>query len=475
MKYIYFQWIRLLKNKIAAELRNNMLSKCYPILRISYYICYMIKTKYLKIITAISLTSILALQLMWLCNTYILIRNNISEEINQILYTGMEDEAITRLNKTPKGTNIKGEAATDSIPEITYLEEGLYNLGYYISIEDVDSIASTLLLEHKISSDFILNLINPKTGEVLQQSKKGNFCLWNAIHSKEIPIRTDLSQTVQMILVNPHWSIFARMGILLLSTAVMVVFAFIGLFYQIKIIITERKIARLKEDFSYAMIHDMKTPISSAIMCTSRLHSGKLDDKPEIKNHYFTIVENELEHLLALSNKVLTLAKLEQHKLEMNKKEVPLSPMIEDLIEKFTIKTEKTIHFTTDLKTEKVYADEEFLKEAISNLIDNAIKYSKESVKINISSSSDANHDIINIYDNGIGIPQKDQKKIFEKFERASAIKQTRKGGPSGFGLGLNYVYQVMEAHEGRVYINSIEGEFSEFSLLIPKIIESYD
>lgn len=452
-----------------------MLSKCYPILRISYYICYMIKTKYLKIITAISLTSILALQLMWLCNTYILIRNNISEEINQILYTGMEDEAITRLNKTPKGTNIKGEAATDSIPEITYLEEGLYNLGYYISIEDVDSIASTLLLEHKISSDFILNLINPKTGEVLQQSKKGNFCLWNAIHSKEIPIRTDLSQTVQMILVNPHWSIFARMGILLLSTAVMVVFAFIGLFYQIKIIITERKIARLKEDFSYAMIHDMKTPISSAIMCTSRLHSGKLDDKPEIKNHYFTIVENELEHLLALSNKVLTLAKLEQHKLEMNKKEVPLSPMIEDLIEKFTIKTEKTIHFTTDLKTEKVYVDEEFLKEAISNLIDNAIKYSKESVKINISSSSDANHDIINIYDNGIGIPQKDQKKIFEKFERASAIKQTRKGGPSGFGLGLNYVYQVMEAHEGRVYINSIEGEFSEFSLLIPKIIESYD
>ncbi|RGF00136.1 sensor histidine kinase [Phocaeicola massiliensis] len=435
----------------------------------------MIKTKYLKIITAISLTSILALQLMWLCNTYILIRNNISEEINQILYTGMEDEAITRLNKTPKGTNIKGEAATDSIPEITYLEEGLYNLGYYISIEDVDSIASTLLLEHKISSDFILNLINPKTGEVLQQSKKGNFCLWNAIHSKEIPIRTDLSQTVQMILVNPHWSIFARMGILLLSTAVMVVFAFIGLFYQIKIIITERKIARLKEDFSYAMIHDMKTPISSAIMCTSRLHSGKLDDKPEIKNHYFTIVENELEHLLALSNKVLTLAKLEQHKLEMNKKEVPLSPMIKDLIEKFTIKTEKTIHFTTDLKTEKVYADEEFLKEAISNLIDNAIKYSKESVKINISSSSDANHDIINIYDNGIGIPQKDQKKIFEKFERASAIKQTRKGGPSGFGLGLNYVYQVMEAHEGRVYINSIEGEFSEFSLLIPKIIESYD
>lgn len=77
----------------------------------------MIKTKYLKIITAISLTSILALQLMWLCNTYILIRNNISEEINQILYTGMEDEAITRLNKTPKGTNIKEKQQPTASPK----------------------------------------------------------------------------------------------------------------------------------------------------------------------------------------------------------------------------------------------------------------------------------------------------------------------------------------------------------------------
>ena len=218
------------------------------------------------------------------------------------------------------------------------------------------------------------------------------------------------------------------------------------------------------------MIHDMKTPISSAIMCTSRLHSGKLDDKPEIKNHYFTIVENELEHLLALSNKVLTLAKLEQHKLEMNKKEVPLSPMIEDLIEKFTIKTEKTIHFTTDLKTEKVYADEEFLKEAISNLIDNAIKYSGASVAITISSFCKPDGAVvIKVKDNGFGIPLKDQSRIFEKYERASATERSRKGGASGFGLGLNYVFRVAEAHGGTVEVESIEGEYSEFSLSLPQ------
>ena len=154
----------------------------------------------------------------------------------------------------------------------------------------------------------------------------------------------------------------------------------------------------------------------------------------------------------------------------MNKKEVPLSPMIEDLIEKFTIKTEKTIHFTTDLKTEKVYADEEFLKEAISNLIDNAIKYSGASVAITISSFCKPDGAVvIKVKDNGFGIPLKDQSRIFEKYERASATERSRKGGASGFGLGLNYVFRVAEAHGGTVEVESIEGEYSEFSLSLPQ------
>lgn len=283
-----------------------------------------------------SLASIFALQLMWLCNTYMLIKENICEEIDQILHKAIEEEALKRFDETPKGTNIEG-GSTDSIPEITYLEEGLYNLGYYISIEDVDSIISTLLLKHKINSNFILNIINPKTKEVLQQSKKESLFLLGAIHSEKIPIRIDKSQAIQMILVDSHQTIFARMGLLLLTTAVMVIFAFIGLFYQIKIILTEKKIAQLREDFSYAMIHDMKTPLSSITMCTDFLHSGRLDNKPEMKEKYFTIVKNEADHLLTLTNKILTLSKLENHKLEMDKRSILLKPIIEDLKEKFIV------------------------------------------------------------------------------------------------------------------------------------------
>lgn len=418
-----------------------------------------------------SLASIFALQLMWLCNTYMLIKENICEEIDQILHKAIEEEALKRFDDTPKGTNIEG-GSTDSIPEITYLEEGLYNLGYYISIEDVDSIISTLLLKHKINSNFILNIINPKTKEVLQQSKKESLFLLGAIHSEKIPIRIDKSQAIQMILVDSHQTIFARMGLLLLTTAVMVIFAFIGLFYQIKIILTEKKIAQLREDFSYAMIHDMKTPLSSITMCTDFLHSGRLDNKPEMKEKYFTIVKNEADHLLTLTNKILTLSKLENHKLEMDKRNILLKPIIEDLKEKFIAQSAKPIHFTIDLKAKEGYVDEGFFKELMSNLIDNAIKYSKESVEIKISSYCDDRYTIIKIYDNGIGISEKDQRSIFDKFERASATKRTKSGGATGFGLGLNYVYQVIEAHEGKVYVNSIEGDFTEFTLFIPKIME---
>ena len=156
----------------------------------------------------------------------------------------------------------------------------------------------------------------------------------------------------------------------------------------------------------------------------------------------------------------------------MNKKKISFEPIIEDLKEKFITKSDKPIHFTIDLKAKEVYVDEEFFKELMSNLIDNAIKYSKKSIEIKISSHYDDKYTIIKIYDNGMGISEKDQRTIFDKFERASATKRTKFGGATGFGLGLNYVYQVIEAHEGKIYVNSIEGDFTEFTLFKLLLVE---
>lgn len=147
-----------------------------------------------------------------------------------------------------------------------------------------------------------------------------------------------------------------------------------------------------------------------------------------------------------------------------------LRSMLDDLIEKFSAKADKPVHFSLALEAETVVADGEFLKEAISNLIDNAIKYSGASVAITISSFCKLDGAVvIKVKDNGFGIPLKDQSRIFEKYERASATERSRKGGASGFGLGLNYVFRVAEAHGGTVEVESIEGEYSEFSLSLPQ------
>ena len=170
-------------------------------------------------------------------------------------------------------------------------------------------------------------------------------------------------------------------------------------------------------------------------------------------------------------NKLLTISKLENKKLILNKNEVTLEPIINDLIEKAKAKVEKPINIMTDLKAKTVLADEQYMTEAIANLIDNAIKYSKEEIEIRITTTENDKNVLLKIYDNGIGISKEDQRIIFDKFGRAAIHEQNRKGGVSGFGLGLNYVDQVMQAHGGKVTVASEKDKYSEFTLYIPKSV----
>ena len=142
---------------------------------------------------------------------------------------------------------------------------------------------------------------------------------------------------------------------------------------------------------------------------------------------------------------------------------------VNDLVEKAKAKTEKNIDFIVDLLAKHVMADEQYLTEAISNLIDNAIKYSKDEIEIKITSHSTDKYVLLKVRDNGIGISKEDQRIIFDKFERAAVHEHNRKGGVSGFGLGLNYVDQVMQAHGGKVTVSSEKDKYSEFTLYIPK------
>lgn len=427
--------------------------------------------KYIKFITFFAVILLIALQIIWLRNSYLFAKNEISTNVSDLLENAIDQETFSRLSLLPKGTMVKSRPKSDSgkdTPEFAYMQESLVELGHPLSLDTVANMYREILRKKHIPNTF--SLIMLKDNQLIAQAGDSISSSIFLVKSREIPIRPDYSITIQAQIINPQKLFYQRMGILLLSTSLLILFVISCIIYQIRIIARMNKIFQIREDFTYAMIHDMKTPLSSIFTALYFLHSGRLDNKPETKEKYYTIAENEVDHLLTLTNRVLTLSKLESHKLEMNREDVQLEPIVENLTVKFTAKAQKPVRFTVDLKAPAVYADKEYLEEVLSNLMDNAIKYSKpEGVDIRIRSELNEKYTVVKVHDNGLGISEADQRTIFNKYERAAAGRKKNKNRPSGFGLGLNFVQQVMHAHEGKVFVTSIEGEFTEFALLFPR------
>lgn len=427
---------------------------------------------FITILSVVGLIGAMALQMIWIYNSYELIKNDILNEGYATIEKALEEEGNMRFGQTPKGTRIKSGPTNDTIPPMTYFYERLSDMGYPMSLHNLDSITAELLTLKGLGNQYYIDIINLRTGEKINGIGSQKEPSFMAIKPKYFPIRSDYTQVVQLIITNPNKTFLERMGLMLAGTFIIMLLVIVCISYQVRFISRFEKIFQIREDFSYAMIHDMKTPLTSIIMALNFLRSGKLDNRQEMKDKYFDIAENEADHLLTLTNKVLTISKLENHKLEMNKTEVELTPIIEKLTEKFKAKSQKTVNFITDIKAETAYADAEYLEEVLSNLIDNSIKYSGESVEIRISTARDDRYTVLKVHDNGFGISDKDIHLIFRKYERASAAKRNRRKGASGFGLGLNFVDQVVEAHHGKIFVSSIEAEFTEFTIYLP-LIES--
>lgn len=423
---------------------------------------------FITILSVVGLIGAMALQMIWIYNSYELIRNDLLKVSSEVFEKALREETNLACKEIPEGTEILAGPESDSIPSITYLYEGIQDIGIEMSINRMDSLVEIFLRDKDISNNHYINIIDIKNDTIIKSTSENQADLDDRLNSKIIPIKTDLSQGVQLVLLNPYIYIFKRMGLMLAGTFIIMLLVIVCISYQVRFISRFEKIFQIREDFSYAMIHDMKTPLTSIIMALNFLRSGKLDNRQEMKDKYFDIAENEADHLLTLTNKVLTISKLENHKLEMNKTEVELTPIIEKLTEKFKAKSQKTVNFITDIKAETAYADAEYLEEVLSNLIDNSIKYSGESVEIRISTARDDRYTVLKVHDNGFGISDKDIHLIFRKYERASAVKRNRRKGTSGFGLGLNFVDQVVEAHHGKIFVSSIEGEFTEFTIYLP-------
>ena len=423
-----------------------------------------------KILSIMALIALLFIQIFWMWNTYNINAQQLGKECDNVLGQTLDKECNQRFHKYfHKGDVI--EAKDTYHPELWFYE-ALYKKSHKdANIDSLSIIADSILKAKKIPFRSVIHKVNMRNGKIIEGTTHYNNFIPFLVEIKTsvVPVRTDKSVGYQLTIKDGDLYIISKNWIFILTSLLTTMVIVLSIIDQINYIDEQERIKLLREDFSYAMVHDMKSPLTSIIMGTRYLHSGVLEKKPEMKEKYFMIVEDEAQHLLALINRLLTISKLEHGKLTIRKTEVDLESIINDIVDKYEAKSSKPIIIKTNIACPTALADEEYLKEAINNMVDNATKYSKDKINIKISTLEDDKHVYIKAYDEGIGIAKSEQKTIFNRYERAAEHEKNPQKTRGGFGIGLNYVLQVIHAHGGKISVKSEKGKYSEFTIALPK------
>jgi len=230
-----------------------------------------------------------------------------------------------------------------------------------------------------------------------------------------------------------------------------------------------KTVEEMKEDFTHNITHELKTPIAVAYAANDTLLNFNNDIQSSEKNKkYLQIIQEQLKHLSGLVEQILSMNMKQQKGFNLNYEEIELKPLIDELINRHRLKTEKNIEFVEKIIPEEltVKADRTHLYNMISNLIDNSIKYSGESVWISVNVLNYKHNIYISIADKGCGIENDKQKHIFDKFYR---VPQGNRHNVRGYGLGLYYVKTLAEKHHGEVIVESTPGKGSIFTIILPE------
>ena len=236
----------------------------------------------------------------------------------------------------------------------------------------------------------------------------------------------------------------------------------------LRIILRQKKLSEMKTDFVNNMTHELKTPITSISLASQMLKDPSVVENSQTLAQISSVIEEESKRLGYQVERVLQMAKVDRGKLALTVKELYINDIIKKVVKSFDLKVkdkEGTLTCEYNAKDDMIDGDEVHITNLISNLLDNALKYTEEKPILRVTTSNVKKGVEITISDNGIGISHEDQKRIFEQFFR---VHTGNIHNVKGFGIGLSYVKKIVEEHHGKINVKSEIGKGTTFFVYLP-------
>jgi two-component system phosphate regulon sensor histidine kinase PhoR len=332
--------------------------------------------------------------------------------------------------------------------------------------------------------EFISQVLDPK----IQAIAKGKFEIAAFREGEELPFYTSNKQYSTRKINNkePFWLLTNHlMGIELkdltitdltrerakrnlLIIGIMDLILLSGAFLIFRNVKKQIELSQLKSDFVSGVSHEIRTPLALITMYIETLEMGRVKDAGKIKE-YYKIILNETMRLSGIVNRILSFSQIESNKRKYSFTKTSLNEIIENAAPAFRYSVDTggfRYSFDPDQNLPLVMADREAVTDAFVNLVDNAMKYSTDTRDITVRTGKNDNYVYIEVEDKGIGIAEKNQKYIFDKFYRVSELNLANK--VKGSGLGLAIVKNIVDAHHGKILVKSSPGSGSLFRLSFP-------
>lgn len=405
-----------------------------------------------------------------------------SRYVSMEYLNGLDSSAKNFLQKVLKQKNNLQASKNDlfnqntgnNIFRMEYSFDSYNNYKQKIDTTKLDSILTTELRKNNINIKYNYHITSLYPGSPhhsdLTQAESMRDSLGVEIYKKNLSPANRFVDPVYLIIHFPGQQryVFKSMWGSLIVSAVVILILIFSFYYIMVSNLKQKKLSQIKNDFISNMTHEFKTPISTISLASEMLSDSSINQTPDKQQRFLKMIRDENKRLSVLVESILQTSILDKGEFKLKPTELDVHEIINTAISNTQLLiAQKQGTINTFLKAQhyKVYADRVHLTNIIFNLIDNAIKYTRDVPQIDITTQNTAEGIMIEIKDNGIGISKENQRKIFDKFYR---VPTGNVHNVKGFGLGLSYVLAVIIKHGGTISVDSELGRGSTFKLHLP-------